>query len=126
MKTLPVKMLRDSSTLIIPEAVTGWHAVDGTQTRQLGRIHVQRAVRLNVDDGYEGQLADRPDAKLWYDCRRSTPRGIDFMSLQKQAMQTGGFLEIEYKGTAYRVAAVHELPDTQGGLHHYMLELIYS
>lgn len=126
MKTLPAKMLRDAATLIIPQAVTGWHAVDGTRAQALGHVHVQRSAALDINEGYDGELADRPDAKLWFDCRLSTPHGLDFMSLQRQAMQTGGFLEIEYKGTAYRVRAVHELPDTQGGLHHYMLELIYS
>ena len=126
MKTLPEKMLRDAAVLTVPLGITGWHAVDDSRTVALGRVHVQRNAALTVDEGYDGQLADRPDAKLWYDCRLSTPHGLDFISLQRQAMKTGGFLEIEYKGADYRVGAVRELPNTVGGIHHYMLELIWA
>lgn len=126
MKTLPIKMLRDVATLIIPEAVTGWHDVTVERTVPLGRVHVQRQASLDVTGGYASEMADRPAAELWFDKRVSTPRGLDLLALQAQAVQVGAFLEVAHKGVRYRVQTVEELPDTVGGIHHYRMELVYS
>ena len=126
MKTLPIKMLRDAATLIIPEAVTGWHDVDGAREVPLSRVHVQRLASLDVTGGYSGEMADRPAAELWFDCRVSAPRNLAWMDLQAEAVQVGAFMEIIHKGVRYRVHTVEELPNTLGGIHHYRLELFYA
>lgn len=126
MKTLPIKMLRDSAVLIIPEGVTGWHEVAKEQEVPLSRVHVQRLATLDVTSGYTGEMADRPAAELWYDVRVSAPRGLDWIGLQNEAVAVGAFLEVIHKGVRYRVETVEELPNTLGGLHHYRLELINS
>ena len=124
MKTLPIKMLRDSATLTIPQAVTGWHSVNGVRTVNLDRVHVQRMATLNVSQGYSGEMDDAPTAELWYDVRVSSPRGLNFIDMQNEAVTAGGFMEITHRGIKYRVRSVDELPDTIGGIHHYRLELI--
>ena len=126
MKTLPIKMLRDSATLIVPAAFTGWHEIYGTSTKALTRVHVQRTAGMNVTGGDAAELADAPTAELWYDCRVSLPHGLDWIQLFNDAETAGGYLEIVHEGIRYRVQRVDELPNTIGGLHHYRLELIYS
>jgi hypothetical protein len=117
-------MLRGNAVLTVPEGVTGWHAPDGSRSAELKRIHVQRVQRMAIQGGFAAEMDARPAAELWYDCRLSRPRGIDWIALQREAEAVGGFLSIEYAGIAYRVSAVDELPDTHGGLHHYRMELI--
>lgn len=126
MKTLPIKMLRDTATFIIPAAVTGWHDAISAQSKTLSRVHVQRTAGMDVTRGDAAEMADAPTAELWYDCRVSLPHGLDWIQLFNDAEAAGGYLEILHNGVQYRVQRVDELPNTLGGLHHYRMELIYS
>lgn len=124
MRPLPLQMLRHSATLTVPDSVTGWHAPDGSHTAALSRIHVQLTRAMDTTGGYQADMDVKPRAELWYDCHLSTPRGIDFIGLQRDAEAVGGHLRVTAGGVDYRVSLVDLLPDDRGNPHHYRLELI--
>lgn len=119
LKPIPNKILKHSATLKGRTATDVWQ--NGTyQETELSKIAIQPEHRTQRGkDDTEVTLS----ATLFFDCRRSLPRGTDFVYLQNQSQANGGELEIVFGGQTFTVVGVDALYDDESNLHHYEVAL---
>lgn len=108
MKPLPKHWLIHSAVLKTQIGEDGWQSPTHTE-QAIGRIRIEPSGRFVTDkENRQIQLA----ATLFYCCRNSVPRGVEFVEGQK----------LVFDGRKYQVETVEKLYDGRR-LHHYEVGL---
>jgi hypothetical protein len=97
-----------------------WQTLTGGADINLTRVHIQRGAGLKVSNG---NAEVQPIAELYYDCRLSQPRGLNWITLKRAAEARSAALIVTHDGQKYAVTMVDEVPDDRGRPHHYRMEM---
>ena len=109
MRPIPKKLLIHTAVAVEKVEADMWGRQKDEVRAELNYVRVEPSSSLRISkDNNQMQLA----AKLFYDCRISTPREYDFSHADK----------IEFDGRQYNILGVKRLCD-ENGLHHLEVEL---
>lgn len=120
LRPIPMQILKTAATLKVPIDTDRW-GEPVYQTYELKRTHLQPSNSVK-------KTRDNADvvlrSLLFYDCRNSLPRGLDFNALKTAADDVGGVIALDINGLEYHLETVEAIPDDRGAVHHYELGLV--
>ena len=121
MLPIPSRILTSAATLNATAETDQWQEMTGGQEIALSRVFLQRGSGIKATSV---NMEVQPIAELYYDCRLSRPRGLDWIALKRTAEARGASLIVKHAGQTYTVTYVDELQDERGRPHHYRMEMI--
>lgn len=119
MKPIPARFMMQSASLVVPASVDKWGNKTST-TYMLKRVHIQpssevRKTNNNTDIALKSMM--------FVDTKTSTPK-LDWMVLQKTALETGKELQVIANCMTYTVKTIDMLSIDGVHVHHYEVGLV--
>ncbi|WP_418290622.1 putative minor capsid protein [Massilicoli timonensis] len=120
LRPIPRRILSDNAILKIPTSIDIYQNPI-YETYNMNNIHVQNTNQV-IKNTENTEVVLR--AVLFFDCRLSSPIGLDIWSLERDANKVSASMKVEYAGDTYTVESVDLVPDDCGNPHHYELGMV--